>query len=82
LTPRQFHLLLDRHTEEVEHGKMLAGMVAATVANFGYRRPKKPLRPMDFFAGAPKERVNRKQQMAATRAALMSMVTKTVKLNV
>lgn len=61
---------------------MLAGTVAATVANFGYRRPKKALRPMDFFAGAPAERVNRKQQMADTRAVLMSMTTKTIKRNV
>ncbi|MFZ9129306.1 MAG: hypothetical protein ACO20O_09510, partial [Pseudomonadales bacterium] len=32
LTPRQYYLLLDRQHSQIEHRKMLAGLIAATVA--------------------------------------------------
>ena len=49
LTPRQFHLLLDRHREMTEHQEFLAGIVASAVANFSLGAPKQPLRPKDFM---------------------------------
>ena len=79
LTPRQFYLLLDRHKESVELNKTLAGIVAAAVANFGYRAPERYLTPRDFVGGPdepaePKPHVNRKKQVAKLRAFLNSQV--------
>jgi hypothetical protein len=48
LTPRQYHLLLDRHREREKHKEWLAGVVAAAVANFGMGAPKEAIRPADF----------------------------------
>jgi hypothetical protein len=82
LTPRLFHMLLDRHREEVEHNKAVFGVLAATIANFSQRAPKRMLKPSDFFGGPSSEtdnRVNRKEQVSNLRAFLMSRTTQTIK---
>jgi len=38
-----FNGLLDRYQQEREHEEMLFGIVAATVANHGYRYPSNPV---------------------------------------
>jgi hypothetical protein len=49
LTPRQFDLLMQQHRERVEYEEYMAGLLAATVANFSMGAPKKPLEPADFM---------------------------------
>jgi hypothetical protein len=56
----------------------MIGIVAAAVANFGYRAPERHLKPSDFVGGSdepkPKPRVNRKKQVEKLRAFLNSRV--------
>jgi hypothetical protein len=56
----------------------MVGIVAAAVANFGYRAPERHLTPRDFVGGSderePKPRVNRKKQVEKLRAFLNSQV--------
>jgi hypothetical protein len=54
LTPRQFHILLDRHHERSHHHEWLAGMIASTVANFSMGAPKEPFKPGDFMPSEAK----------------------------
>jgi hypothetical protein len=49
MTPRQVAALRIRHHHRLQHQEMLAGIIAATSANFGFRRPEKPLEPADFM---------------------------------
>jgi hypothetical protein len=75
LTPRQYHLLLDRHREREKHKEWLAGVVASAVANFGMGAPKEALRPADFPLmliqdTKPKpKRINRRRIAAKIREA-------------
>jgi hypothetical protein len=41
-------LRIRRHYR-LQHWEMLAGIIAATSANFGFCRPEKPLEPADFM---------------------------------
>lgn len=74
LTPRQFHLLLDRKLDEIRHREYLTGLMAATVANFSLGAPKEPVRPRDFALPLlqdlkeRKPRLNRKKIAADIRA--------------
>lgn len=73
---------MDRHRESVELSKTLCGIVAAAVANFGFRSPEKYLLPSDFVGGTDQERpprISRKKQIVKLRAFLNSQVTRTVK---
>jgi hypothetical protein len=49
LTPRQFHLLTEKHREAIQHREFLTGMALATFANHSISPPKKALGPLDFF---------------------------------
>jgi hypothetical protein len=49
LTPRQFHILLNRHKEVIEHQELLAGIVACVTANFSMGRPDPPREPQDYM---------------------------------
>lgn len=77
-TPRQLRLLLDEYGEIREERKQLVGLLASVVANFSQCHPEEPLKPSDFFTGMkePKQRNNAAQEMATTRAFLMSQVTR------
>lgn len=52
LTPRQFHLLVDRHRERTKHQEWMTGILASTMANFSMSPPKEPLKPTDFMPSA------------------------------
>lgn len=75
LTPRQYHLLLDRKLEEVKHSEWLTGVVASAVANWSFGGPKEPLQPKDFPLALLREdvskptRINRKKVAEQIRAA-------------
>jgi hypothetical protein len=49
LTPRQYHLLLDRHEKEVEHNEFLFGQLCATFVNWSMHSPKESLKATDFM---------------------------------
>lgn len=50
LTPRQFHLLKDRHSEVIEHDELLTGIIASVVANYGGMvKPESPKVPTDYM---------------------------------
>ena len=49
LTPRQLQLLLERHRDGTRHQELLAGIVAATVANHSFAPPKQAAAPGDFM---------------------------------
>ena len=76
LTPHQYYLLMDAHWEQVEHSRLLAGTIAATVANWSFHVPKKCLNAEDFLPSntiqneKPERarRINRKQVAADVRA--------------
>jgi hypothetical protein len=74
LTPRQLHLLLDRHREQVDHQELLTGIIAAAVYNSSMNRPKQPLSPKHFMPGYRRQRPERphKQTRAEARAILMA----------
>lgn len=68
LTPRQFHLLLDRHRERAEHEHYLAALIAATTANFSLGAPKKPLTPSDFMPSKAVEKSEVKKKGPSRKA--------------
>lgn len=77
MTPRQFHLLLDRHREKVEHQELLNGIVASAIANWSMHKLPKPLSAADFMPSRfgrreeePRVRINRKRIAAHVRAFL------------
>lgn len=49
MTPRQVAALRIRHHHQLQHQEMLAGIVAATSANFSFCRPEKAMNPADFM---------------------------------
>ena len=63
LTPRQLSLLVNRHKEQVEYQEYLAGLVAATIANYAGRMRKQGMSaaiPADFmFSRREPEKVKR-----------------------
>jgi hypothetical protein len=77
LTPRQYHLLLDKHREQIKHTEWLTGVIASAIANWSHWAPEVAMRPMDFalptlrgdrrLNRAP--RLNRKTIAADIRAA-------------
>jgi len=75
LTPRQYDLLVDRHRERTDHLELLSGIVAAAVANWGMRAPKKPLTAADFmpsrFTPKREKRSDKQQEAANIRSVLM-----------
>ena len=73
MTPRQFYLLLDRQKESIDHQKALAGVIAATVANFSMGAPKQPLKPMDFFESRARKRKVTREETERSRMVLMSL---------
>jgi hypothetical protein len=81
LTPRQFHLLLDQHREQVEHQELLSGIIASAVANWSMGAPKKPLAPADFMPSRrdreeKSPRLNRKRIADNVRSFLQGQVRK------
>jgi hypothetical protein len=60
LTPRQFHLLTDRHAERTQHQEYLFGILAAVAVNHSFNPPKKATVPGDFMPSLAKERQRRK----------------------
>ena len=49
MTPRQVHALRKRQLERLQREEVLVGIIAATAANFGFCRPKRPLRADSFM---------------------------------
>jgi len=49
ITPKQFHLLLDKHEQQVEHQELLFGQLTSTVINWGFCRPEQPAKPRDYM---------------------------------
>jgi hypothetical protein len=49
LSPRQLHLLIDRHWERVRHQELLAGIISAEIRNNSQFRPTKAAIPRDFM---------------------------------
>jgi len=75
LTPRQYHLLLERHRDREKHTEWMVGLLASTVANWSMGAPKEPLQPRDFplllLRDAPSEkhpRINRRRIAKNIRA--------------
>jgi len=48
LTPRQYHLLLERHRESQKHLQWLTGVIASAIGNWSLGAPKEALQPRDF----------------------------------
>jgi hypothetical protein len=66
LTPRQWDLLAIRHRERMEHTELLAGIVAATIANHAGRIREKPVTHADFMPSqwvAKRERKPREKRI-------------------
>jgi hypothetical protein len=55
-----------------EHLELLAGIVAATVANYGFAPPKKALAPADFMPSQQKARRQQKHETAAGNRELIA----------
>lgn len=49
LTPRLYHILLDRHKEQIEHTELMTGILAAACVNSSMNPPRKALAPADFM---------------------------------
>jgi hypothetical protein len=49
--------LLDRYEQRIEHDEMMAGIIAANVANHGYRYPATPV---EFTQYMPSQRYRRR----------------------
>jgi hypothetical protein len=49
MTPRQFHLLWERHREEMIHREMIQAFTTAAVINFSLCRPDEAVAPKDFM---------------------------------
>lgn len=62
LTPRQLHLLMERHHERATHNELLAGIVAATIANHSFAPPKRALSPGDFMPSEWARKAERKRK--------------------
>jgi len=49
LTPRQFHLLWDRHKEELLHRELIQAITTAAVINYSLCRPEEPVSHLKFM---------------------------------
>lgn len=49
MTPKQFHLLWERHREELVHREMIQAFTTAAVINFSLSRPDEAVAPRDFM---------------------------------
>jgi hypothetical protein len=56
LTPRDYHLLLDRHNLKLEYHERLHGILCAAVVNTAYRTTKEPMSYEDFMPSRTKKR--------------------------
>jgi hypothetical protein len=65
MTPRQFHLLLDRHNIVVQHQELLNGILAACIVNFSMGAPKKFVHPDDFMPTRLRQKANAKKKSKA-----------------
>lgn len=52
---------MDRYRERVQHNELLAGIIAATIANHSVSPPKKGLSPGDFMPSQLTRRDERKK---------------------
>lgn len=73
LTPRQFHALKARRTEEVEHRELLAGIVASNVVNFSMGGVKNPTKPKDFMPSQWVAKATRKKPSINRRSVSNSI---------
>lgn len=73
LTPRQYYLLLDRHHERVRHAELLAGTVAAAVANSAPCEREEAVQPADFFPELPRWKKPRRNRRAIADKIRMVM---------
>ncbi len=71
-TPRQTGALQDLRVERIRDEEMLAGIIASTVANYGYRVPNKP-RTAESFMRHP---FPKKQQGPVTGEQIMGQMKK------
>lgn len=62
LTPRKYWLLLEQHRAKQRDQQWLAGLLAATIANWSMGRPERPLQPKDFPLPLLQTRTPRKRQ--------------------
>lgn len=64
MTPRQLALLRKRYDERQQDQELLAGIIAATIANHSFSPPNKPYAPGDFMPSqlAEKQRRERRQK--------------------
>jgi hypothetical protein len=53
---------MDRHQERAQHQELLAGIIAATVANHSFAPPKKALAPADFMPSQWKRKAERRRK--------------------
>lgn len=86
LTPRQFHILLKRHKEVIEHEELLTGILACTFANYtanwSMSPPKRGLGkvPSDFMPckalsmPVKKKRRNRKKEQKRVTEQLSDLM--------
>jgi hypothetical protein len=49
MTPRMLQALCRRDLIAMQRNELLVGILASTVANFGFARPDQPLKPEDFM---------------------------------
>ena len=47
--------MIDLHDERIKHEEMIAGTICATIANWGFRAPKEPVKSSDFFSRIPQK---------------------------
>jgi len=83
LTPRQFHILLDRHKENIQHQELQTGILAAVFANYtvnwSMNRPKKSVsfKPSDFMPcemkKTPKKRQTKKAKQKQAEAQMQGL---------
>lgn len=74
ITPRQLHLLLDRHREHVQFDEWRTGLLAAVMANFSLAAPKKPLAPSDFMPSFQLQQRKPSRRRRPSRTAIASNI--------
>jgi hypothetical protein len=62
MTPRQYHLLLDRRNLKTKHQELLNGILCACVVNFSIGAPKKQVKASDFMPTTRTQRVKKKSK--------------------
>jgi hypothetical protein len=62
MTPRQFHLLWDRHREDLLHREMVQAFTTAAVINHSFSPPKERAQAGDFMPNWKPERLPVRQE--------------------